>query len=229
VLILQHMATDGPAYLATWLECQGIAFDVFDTSAGHDFPASLGGWSALAVLGGEMSANDPLPSLRRAEALIREGVAGGRPVLGHCLGGQLMSTALGGRVGASPQSELGWHAISRLDGDEARAWLGDDAAPIVFQWHGEAFTLPAGAHLLATNDACPNQAFAIGPHIGMQFHVEVDAEKLACWLDNAKHQPGPQAVARALDADPALAAARLAAQQAIADRIYARWWSAAPR
>jgi GMP synthase-like glutamine amidotransferase len=229
VLILQHMATDGAAYLATWLERHGIGFDRFDTAAGQDFPAHLGDWSALAVLGGEMSANDPLPSLRRAESLIREGMAKGRPVIGHCLGGQLMATALGGAVGASPQAEIGWHAIERDDHEVARDWLGDEPAPVVFQWHGEAFTLPAGARRLATNAACPNQAFAIGPHIGMQFHVEVDADKLARWFHATRDQAGPRAVARALDAEPEQAAALLASQQALADRIYARWWSAVPR
>ena len=222
------MATDGPAYLATWLRRGGIAFDCFDTAAGQDFPERMGDWSALAVLGGEMSVNDPLPSLRRAEALIREAMASDRPVIGHCLGGQLMASALGGRVGASPRAELGWHDIRVDDAPAAGEWFGDALAPTVFQWHGEGFTLPEGAVRLATNDACPNQAFAIGPHLGMQFHVEVDAEKLAAWF-GVSTDPVAREVSQALARDPARAAALLSAQQRLADRLYARWWSAAPR
>lgn len=227
VLVLQHMATDGPAYLATWLRTRGIAFDVLDAAAGQDFPERLDGrWSALAVLGGEMSVNDPLPSLRRAEALIREADATGVPVIGHCLGGQLLASALGGRVVASPRSELGWRDIEVADVPLARGWLGDAPRATVFQWHGEAFTLPRGAVHLAGNEACPHQAFAIGPHLGMQFHVEVDAEKLASWF-GISQDPQARRECAALAADPARAEALLAAQQRLADRIYARWWGAA--
>jgi GMP synthase-like glutamine amidotransferase len=133
------------------------------------------------VLGGEMSANDPLPSLRQAEDLIRQAMAAGKPVIGHCLGGQLMARALGARVGDSPAPEVGWQALDIVDSDLARAWFGQRRRATVFQWHFEAFELPPGATLLAASAACPHQAFAIGPHLGMQFHIEVDAEKVLHW------------------------------------------------
>jgi GMP synthase (glutamine-hydrolysing) len=107
VLVLQHLSGDGPAYLATWLREQGVAFEVRDTEAGQPFPDSLQDHGALAVLGGEMSANDALPSLRQAERLILQAVRDGVPTLGHCLGGQLMARALGARVAASPAPEVG--------------------------------------------------------------------------------------------------------------------------
>jgi GMP synthase-like glutamine amidotransferase len=226
VLVLQHLGTDGPAYLATWMHAHGVPFDVVDASAGQPFPDRLDGAVALAVLGGEMSANDPLPSLRQAEVLIREAVDRSRPVIGHCLGGQLLSRALGGVVGASPRPEIGWHAVSIDDDPVARDWFGEAPAAEVFQWHDEAFTLPAGARRLATNAACPNQAFAIGPHLGMQFHVEVDAAKLGAWFE-ASSDPLAQGAARSITADPGGAARCLAVQQALADRIYARWWASA--
>ena len=225
-LVLQHLTADGPAYLATWLDANGWRWELRNAEAGQAFPDSLAGHSALAILGGEMSANDELPSLRRAEALVREAVARGVPVLGHCLGGQLIARALGARVVASPRPEIGWQPMTVLPTPAAHDWFGDAAAATVFQWHYEAFELPPGAERLAGSAACPNQAFALGPHLAMQFHVEVDAEKLERWShdDGARHravlgQPEVQdgaAMRRGL-------ADALPLQQRLADRIYARW------
>ncbi|MFT3955457.1 MAG: type 1 glutamine amidotransferase [Piscinibacter sp.] len=181
VLVLQHMDSDGPAYLASWLRAGAVPFEVFNTAAGQEFPASMAGYAALAVLGGEMSVNDELPSLRRAEDLIRQAMATSRPVIGHCLGGQLIATALGARVLDSPAPEIGWQRLDVAAGDEARAWFGEATPLTVFQWHFESFELPQGALPLAHSEACPRQAFALGPHLAMQFHVEVDADKLALW------------------------------------------------
>ncbi len=240
VLILQHMLDDHPAYLATWLQARGIAFDLRNTALGQDFPADLSGHSALASLGGVMSANDELPSLRQAEHLIREAARLGKPMLGHCLGGQLMAKALGGRVVASPLPEVGWQPMQIENTPLAQAWLGVESPAqawrdqaTVFHWHYEAFELPPGAQLLARSAACPHQAFAIGPHsLAMQFHVEVDAAKLAQWaaaLDGEyerAHRQNPSTVqspAQMRDGATTL----LAAQQRLADRIYARWWQGA--
>lgn len=227
VLILQHLSSDGPAYLATWLQREGVPFDVRDSEAGQPYPAHTGEHGALAVLGGEMSANDPLPSLRQAETLILDAMARGLPVIGHCLGGQLMARALGARVGPSPAPEVGWHALSLEPGATARDWFGDDPAPTVFQWHEEAFDLPAGAAGLATSPACPHQAFAVGPHLAMQFHVELDEEKLRRWatLDTPQYHALQRrhATVHSGAAMCADLARWLPRQQALADRIYARW------
>ena len=81
VLILQHLSSDGPAYLANWLQRQGVAFEVFDTEVGHTYPDEMKAYGALAILGGEMSAEDDLPSLRQAEALFLQAVAAGCPTM----------------------------------------------------------------------------------------------------------------------------------------------------
>jgi GMP synthase-like glutamine amidotransferase len=223
VLILQHLSRDGPAYLATWLQRAGVPFEVHNTEAGDEFPDTLDGYRALAVLGGEMSANDPLPSLRQAEALILQGVSRGVPVIGHCLGGQLMARALGAAVTASPAPEIGWQPLQWHPA--AAAWFGNGPPPVVMQWHHEAFALPPGVTALAGSAACPHQAFALGPHLAMQFHLEVDAQKLALWQHDERGAAGPT-----VQDAPTLAAAtrrHLAAQQAMADRVYARWLSGA--
>lgn len=233
VLILQHMRADSPAYLATWLQGQGVPFTVCDSEAGDVVPADISGYSALALLGGEMSANDDLPALRQAEVLIRQAQASAVPTLGHCLGGQLMARALGARVVDSPKPEVGWHAMHIHDSGAARAWLGEPQEALVFQWHYDSFELPTGATLLSSSPSCPRQAFAIGPHMAMQFHVELDAPKLADWAGEAQGDPRllraqaqfdtVQGSASMLTAAPE----RLAAQQRLADRIYARWLSSA--
>ncbi|MBL0147881.1 MAG: type 1 glutamine amidotransferase [Ideonella sp.] len=232
VLVLQHLVNDGPAYLATWLGARRVPVAVRCTEAGDQFPGSLRGFSALAILGGAMSANDDMPSLRQAETLVNEAVRTGVPALGHCLGGQLMARALGASVRTSRAPEVGWQTIDRASNDAARAWLGDAARLTVFQWHFEAFDLPAGAQRVAGNAACPNQAFAVGPHLAMQFHIEIDLPKLQAWSDALDDGYAP-ALAASPDSVQTVEAMRqgagvhLAAHHGLADRIYRRWLNGA--
>jgi GMP synthase (glutamine-hydrolysing) len=228
VLILQNLSSDGPAYLGLWLQRQGVAVDVRDSESGHAFPRDMGEHGALAVLGGAMSANDPLPSLRQAENLIRDAMQRGCPVIGHCLGGQLMARALGAAVTRAAVPEIGWQPWQVAPSASARWWFGDDPPSHVMQWHVDTFALPNGAELLASSPACPHQAFAIGPHLAMQFHVEVDADKLMRWTDDSsagwleqqrRHAGSVQGAAHIR----ASAADHLAAQQRLADRVYSHW------
>lgn len=228
ILILQHEASDNPGYLGQWLRDREIAFEVVSAAAGQAFPADLGAHGALAILGGGMSVNDDLPSLRQAEALVREAVRDGVPTLGHCLGAQLMSKALGGTVGPSPRPEIGWQRVRVHDLPPAHAWLGPPGDVHLFHWHYESFSLPDGAEWLASSAACPNQAFSLGPHLGMQFHIEIDADKLELWLSEVD-PPGDGERAQHAETIATPAAMRagvadhMAAHQRMADRIYERW------
>ncbi len=231
VLILQHQHADGPSFLATWLHEQGVGFEVRNTEAGEEFPTAIEEFAGLAVLGGAMGANDDLESLRCAERLILDAMRTQRPVLGHCLGGQLMARALGAEVTGSPAAEIGWQPMDVFDVSAARDWLGEPGTRTVFHWHHDAFALPAGAQRLAGSGACPNQAFAVGPHLAMQFHVEIDHEKLVRWSHDrderflaSLHLPSVQEGA----AMRAGAVRWLAPQQALARRIYRRWVEAMP-
>ena len=228
VLVLQHLVDDGPGYLGTWLRTQDVPVDIRCTEAGDGFPESVDGYRALAILGGSMSANDDLPSLRRAEDLIRQAVRDEVPMLGHCLGGQLMARALGASVAASPAPEVGWTPITVDDHAVARDWFGSARTPIVFQWHGEAFGLPRGAQRLARSACCPNQAFAVGVHLALQFHVEVDAAKIEAWIGkpDGLYLTGRRAHPSSVQPAGAMLAGIpqwLAAQQELADRLYRRW------
>ena len=227
VLILQFMADDGPAYLGTWLRQRGIAADVCRAEGGPAFPQEIGGYRALALLGGSMSVNDGFAYLRTAERLIGQAMARDIPVLGHCLGGQLMARALGAQVGPSPAPEVGWQHIEWADVPERRDWFGADAAQHVFHWHYEAFELPDHAVALASSRACRHQAFAIGQHLALQFHVEIDDAKLRLWLSQAepayleaqRHHASVHGEQRVRDDT----ARHLRGQQRLADRVYARW------
>lgn len=230
VLILQHQPDDGPAYLATWLTAHGISFDLRKPPQ-DAVPESMRDHAALAVLGGAMSANDDLPMLRAAERLICDAVRRDRPVIGHCLGGQLMARALGGTVRRAQRPEIGWHAVEWLD--EAPDWFGATAAGAsVFQWHFDAFEPPPGAVRLAFSDCCAHQAFSIGPHLAMQFHIELDEAKLAAWTDNvdAQYQHARQSWPEQVQSRTAMlegAQAFLRTQQRMAALAYARWTAGA--
>jgi GMP synthase-like glutamine amidotransferase len=231
VLILQFIHNDGPAYLGTWLERHGVASELRLATSSGGFPDGIDGYSALAVLGGSMSVNDGLPFLRTAQGLIDQAMQRDIPVLGHCLGGQLMARTLGARVTASPAPEVGWHRVESVASSSSHDWFGPAAAHMVFQWHYEAFDLPAGSLRLAASVHCPNQAFALEPHLALQFHVEVDAPKVELWL--TQHDGQYQQSQREHDSVHRPNRVRedtarwLKAQTQLADRIYARWAGAA--
>ena len=227
VLILQHQTPERPAYLVTWLAQHNIEYETRCAGAGQEFPQSIEPYSALAIMGGGMSANDPLLSNRQAEILILQAMRQDRPVVGHCLGGQLMSRALGGTIGPSPQPEIGWQPIEYTDDPAVKAWFGPTPTDTVIQWHYETFSIPAGATRLAGSAACTNQAWAMGPHLAMQFHIEMDADKAREW---ANDEDPKWAAARAQyvtvqDRDAILSGIEphLAQHQATADHIYQTW------
>lgn len=226
VLILQHQVPERPAYLATWLRAHDIPFVTVNAGAGQEFPQSIEPYAALAVMGGGMSANDPLLSNRQAEILILQAMRLDRPVIGHCLGGQLMSRALGSEITASPQPEIGWQPIDYEQHDLVPHWFGPKPTPVVIHWHYEAFEIPAGATRLAGSPACPNQAWALGPHLAMQFHIEIDQEKVQDWVSDgdAKWQQAQQ-YSSVQDRAAILAGVEphLAGHQATAAHIYRTW------
>ncbi|MBA0916254.1 MAG: type 1 glutamine amidotransferase [Nitrosomonadaceae bacterium] len=183
VAIFRSSPIEGPGYLSEFLEGQGIPWQLIRIDSGDEIPSSISPFSGLVFMGGPMSVNDDLPWIDPAIKLIRGADRAGLPVMGHCLGGQLMSKAFGGSVARSDTKEFGWGEVSRSDNNTAREWFGDRSVIDVFHWHGEFFTLPEGAAHLLSSRYCQNQAFSMGKHLAMQFHIEMTQEMVMIWSE----------------------------------------------
>ncbi len=183
VAIFRHSPTEGPGYFAIFLEAHRIPWRLIAIDEGAAVPESVDEFSGLCFMGGPMSVNDPLPWIDPLCFLIRQAVDRDIPVIGHCLGGQLISKALGGLVTKNPVKEIGWGQALAENSPLARHWLGNLAgrASTVFQWHGETFSIPPGASRLFANAYCANQVYVRGPHLGMQCHVEMTPEMIQTW------------------------------------------------
>ncbi len=230
VAIFRHSPTEGPGHFATYLDGAGIPWQLIRLDTGEAVPADPAAWAGLCFMGGPMSVNDDLPWIAPVLALIREAVRLDVPVIGHCLGGQLMSRALGGSVGRNPVKEIGWGDIQVADVPEARHWLGDVGGFESFHWHGETFSIPPGATRIAGNAHCANQMFVMGPHLGMQCHVEITPEMIRTWCrDWDKERVGepPERIgggsmqpAQVMQVDMER---RCDALHSVAARLYRRW------
>jgi GMP synthase-like glutamine amidotransferase len=200
-----------------------VPWALHKSDEGEPVPADPTAFSGLCFMGGPMSVNDDLPWIGPTLDLIRSAVAQDIPVIGHCLGGQLMSKALGGSIGKNPVKEIGWGSVTTTD-PAAAAWLGDIASFEAFHWHGETFSIPAGATRILASPYCANQAFVMGPHLGMQCHVEMTEALIRLWnrqwsnesaTESASVQT-PEQMYEGMEE-------RIAAMRRAADRLYSRW------
>ncbi len=225
VAIFRHAASEGPGYFATYLDRRHIPWRVIRIDAGEPVPEKTREFSGLAFMGGPMSVNDDLPWIAPALKLIRDAVGADIPVLGHCLGGQLMAKALGGDVTRNPVKQIGWGRVDVLQNDVAALWFGAGLKSFnPFHWHGEMFSIPPGGTRVASSPYCENQAFVLGRHIGMQCHVEMTRELIESWCES-----GAREIARARSPAVQPAAtiraeieARLPELHRVADRVYDR-------
>jgi GMP synthase-like glutamine amidotransferase len=223
--IFRHIACEGPGYLGEVLERHNVPARLIRIDAGDSIPDSLQGCSGLVFMGGSMSVNDPLPWIGQELELISKARAVDMPVLGHCLGGQLISKALGGEITRNPQREIGWHPVRSSNTASATRWLAGLAHQnTLFHWHGETFSIPEGAELVLENDICAHQAFAIGNTLALQCHVEMTAAMVREWATLYQQEIAEPAgaVQSALEMTTDLDA-RIEAAQQVADILYARW------
>ena len=226
VAIFRASPTEGPGYFATYLERRSIAWQLVALDTGERVPRDARKFAGLVFMGGPMSVNDELPWVGSALELARDAVRKDVPLLGHCLGGQLISKALGGTVGATPVKEIGWGEVRVADNEVAREWLGDAQTFLSFHWHGETFTIPPGATRVMESPHCANQGFALGKHFGMQCHVEMTDELVRSWLATGAEEIAASRASPAVQEPDEITrelAARLAALHEVANRIYDRW------
>ncbi|WP_293764937.1 type 1 glutamine amidotransferase [uncultured Aquitalea sp.] len=228
IAIIQHVSLDGPEFFLDCLNEQGIPSVVFHVYADDPLPPDVSAFSGIASFGGPMSVNDAdvhwwiSPEI----ALLAEAVRMRVPVIGHCLGGQLLAKALGAVVRKTEVPEIGWTDLQACDQNIAAEWFGGRRSIRMFEWHSDTFEMPEGARLLLSSAWCARQAFEYdGIHLGMQFHSEVKAPMIRQWLkvgyqDIEAHDVPSVMSAAAIDAS---LDAGMPASHAVARDIYARW------
>jgi GMP synthase-like glutamine amidotransferase len=200
ILILQQLSCEPPGLLSDILREEGWEMEsvLVSDRAVPDTPEDYAG---IIVMGGPMSANDTHLDFIRAELnLLTRAIAADSPVLGICLGAQLLARAAGAGIYPAEERELGWYTLYPTSGaasDPLFEALPKDGLK-VFQWHGETFSLPSRATLLARCNHVPHQAFRLGScQYGLQFHVEVNEAIIRCWVDvcdSERSHLGPRGV-----------------------------------
>ena len=158
IVIVQHEVGVAAGHFASWLHARSLPHVAVNVHLGDAVPQSAERYAGLCSLGGNMSVNDPLPWVREEVALMRDAVERGVPVIGHCHGGQLLARALGAEVTRNPCKEMGWLPVDVVDAALVEEWLGSEVLGELFHWHGDAFSLPTGAHRLLSSRLTPNQA-----------------------------------------------------------------------
>lgn len=185
ILFIQNVTLEGPGTLGLFLKQRNIPFEIRDLYGGMNIPERSEDFGAAVVLGGPMNIyeEDRFPFLTAEKHFLRDCLNTNVPVLGICLGGQLLADVLGGSVRPNGESEIGWMDVALTEeGIRSRIFAGISSPAPVFQWHGDTFEIPSGAEHLAWSSKCRHQAFSYKDRfVGLQFHLEVTAEEAAHW------------------------------------------------
>lgn len=188
IIIFRFIAHEGPGYLGDFLDAQQIAWQMIKVDENQPLPSSILAYSGVVLMGGPMSVNDDLPWIAPLLNLIREADKNAIPLLGHCLGGQLISKALGATVTKNTVKEIGCADVNVSANSIAKQWFADIEAFNSFHWHGETFSLPQGATHLLASAHCHNQAYALGKHLALQCHVEMTTDMVRKWCDEGEQE-----------------------------------------
>ena len=184
-LILMHDREEDAGTITTYLEQHHVEIHTVKLYEGTRLPNDVFDFDTVISMGGPMNVyeEDKYPFLAEETEFLVRCFEKGLPVLGICLGAQLMAKAAGARVIKAPQEETGWYTVSLTEeGKKDSFFRGLPESFTVFQLHGDTFEIPHGGTLLTTSSTCRNQAFRISNSLALQFHLEVQAAKLAIWL-----------------------------------------------
>lgn len=187
ILIIKHISIEGPGIIEDYLrECKR-EYGIVELDKGEILPSTLDGVDAIISLGGPMGAyeDDKYKFLRQECEFLKSAQENKIPILGICLGAQLLAKALGAEVKKAPQVEIGWYRVNltqRGRTDPLFRGIGEEL--LVFQWHEDQFDIPEGGNLLAYSIPCFNQAFRFGENAyGLQFHIEVTPGMIELWFE----------------------------------------------
>ena len=225
IAIFRFSPTEGPGHFAEWLDANGVPWQLIALDRGDAIPTDPRAFRGIGMMGGPMSATDPLPWIAPLSVLLRDAVHERVPVIGHCLGGQLFAQALGARVTRATTTEIGWIDVDTTEAAARDDWFAGRDRFTAFQWHYDAFDLPANAVRVLGNAFNPNQAFVVDDlHIGFQCHVEMTRSLVEIWCDPGDELPAVSTPSRQSRADILRDVdKRVAKLNGIADGIYARW------
>ncbi|MCG6969805.1 MAG: type 1 glutamine amidotransferase [Gammaproteobacteria bacterium] len=229
IYIFRHQEYEGPGFFQQMLHKHKIPYEIYFIDQGEAVPetnaVTEGSCSALVFMGGPMSVNDNLLWIEKELQLIRAAVDADMPVLGHCLGGQLIAKALGADVFANDSKEIGWLPVETLDNEQSRDWLGSLPPQFdAFHWHGETFSIPPGATHILKSEHCAHQAFVINNTLAMQCHIEMTGDMVRQWAEfyNDELVEGVPSIQSALTMESRLVE-RIEQLQNIAEKVYERW------
>lgn len=201
VLILQHTATEGAGVILDWCSQKGADVSYIKLYEPHPHFVLDDSFQLVVVLGGPMSVNDEsgYPWLKMEKSYIAQCIDAQTPVLGICLGAQLIASSLGAKVMANSELEIGWHNVDAVSNEDADVFQ-FPASLSVFHWHGETFELPFGAIHLAKSAGCANQGFQLGDKvIGLQFHPEITSSTIDVWIKDAGESLKPSMYVQTAD------------------------------
>lgn len=184
VLIVQHEPAQGPGFLQLCLSRGGVPVHQVRPDLGETLPRSMSPFSGLVLLGSDHSVHDRLSWIAAERALLSDALRLSRPVLGHCFGAQQLACAMGAAVTRLPRPDIGWR----------ECWVTQDARPafgglervLSFNWHYDTFQIPRGATRTLFGAHCLNKGFVLGPHLGLQCHLEVTAQSLRDWCASGR-------------------------------------------
>jgi len=223
VLVFRHVPFEDIGLISRTCDERNVEVNYADLYRPDAALPDVSAYDALIFLGGPMSVNDDLAYLAREMEWIREAVAQGRPVLGICLGAQLIARAMGAAVCSNRAKEIGWYELRFTGAAEEDPLFQGLARETVFHWHGETFDLPPGAELLASSDLCRNQAFRLGDRVyALQFHLEVTPDMIADWCTQDDNCGDMRELDRPID--PHLNSGRL---EELSSRVFGRWFELA--
>jgi GMP synthase-like glutamine amidotransferase len=227
VLIFEHIETSGPGLFETFLNERSIPFQVLRPNQGDQVPdiSQLTNYSGLCFLGGIESVTEPTEAMLKEMRLIETAVEVQMPVIGHCLGGQLISKALGGEVRKHDLEEFGWSTLYPEQNQLASEWLPDISTELkAMQWHSDTFTIPREATRILKGDYCHNQAFVYGKTLAIQFHIEIETNMIKHWaLDLTEKHPTSSESVQSGEQVMKLIDTNFDISQKLAIHLYNRW------